>query len=410
MKRVLIVAYYFPPLGGIGSLRIARFAEHLPAYGWEPTVLTPRNGAYFRDDTLTFPEERVLRTASIELSRAGKQLLRAGGSDTEAAAVRGARARLKELARRHLYFPDAQIGWLPPALLSARRRVHAGEFDAVFSSSFPITAHLIARRIHRRLGTPWVAEFRDPWSAMLPSDSPVITRAQRLEAEIGREASALVTVSPSWASMFGSAWSREVHVIRNGHDGVPATTSEADGRFTLGYLGTYYPGTQDLRTMWEAVRVFNSGASGRLDAIRLIGPPQPGLLREIADVGLSGLVEQTGFLAHDRAADELLRCSVLLVAGPKHADPVLRGHVVAKLSEYLATQKPIIYVGQPFTDAAALISAHAGTQVVPPGDVAGAVRSITEARDVSFVRDSDALSRARLTAHLADLLDEIGAR
>src|SRR3954468_9547286 len=99
MRRVLIVAYYFPPLGGAGSLRISGFAGHLPEYGWEPTVLAPRDGAYYRDPQISFPERRVIRTPSIELSRAGKRTLRTGGSDVVAADVGGARAAVRRAAR-----------------------------------------------------------------------------------------------------------------------------------------------------------------------------------------------------------------------------------------------------------------------------------------------------------------------
>ena len=70
-----MIAYYFPPLGGIGSLRAVKFAEHLPEFGWEPTVLAPRLGTFFEDPELRFPEERVIRSRSIELSRTGKRML-----------------------------------------------------------------------------------------------------------------------------------------------------------------------------------------------------------------------------------------------------------------------------------------------------------------------------------------------
>jgi glycosyltransferase involved in cell wall biosynthesis len=402
MNRVLIVAYYFPPLGGIGSVRTASFAHHLEHYGWKATVLAPANGAYFRDETLETHVD-VIRTHSIELSRAGKQLLRAGGTDVQAAKVAGPRAALKDLARRYLYFPDAQVGWMPPALLESRRKIGQDDFDAVFSSSFPVTAHLIARRLHRRLGIPWVAEYRDPWSAMLPAGSPILGRAQRLEGAIAREASALVTVSPSWAAMFEQAWGRTVHVIRNGHDGSPTADEPEDPRFTLAYLGTYYPETQDLSALWRAVAELNS-RDRCVDAVRLIGTSHQALLDELDAAGTADLAEPTGFLAHDAALRELARASVLIVAGPRDSRAVLKGHVVAKLSEYLATSRPIIYVGHRDTDAAALLANYPGTYLVDAGDVEAATAAIRAARSEAFVRDASELSRRELAGKLADLL------
>ena len=40
MKRVLMVAYHFPPLAGSSGIqRTLRFVQHLPALGWQPLVL-----------------------------------------------------------------------------------------------------------------------------------------------------------------------------------------------------------------------------------------------------------------------------------------------------------------------------------------------------------------------------------
>jgi hypothetical protein len=95
VRRVLIVAYYFPPIGGIGSIRLARFASLLPDLGWEPTVLAPRDTPHATDPNLRFPEERVIRSRSIELSRLGRAALGArdgdgGSADATRRSLRGA--------------------------------------------------------------------------------------------------------------------------------------------------------------------------------------------------------------------------------------------------------------------------------------------------------------------------------
>src|SRR4051794_15968312 len=147
-RRVLMIAYYFPPLGGIGSLRASKFAQHLPEFGWEPTVIAPRLGTHYPDNEFSFPEERVIRTRSIELSRAGKRALRVEARSTGGDPLSGGRVLLRGAAHRFLYRPDAQIGWYPSALRAGRRALANGRFDAILSTSVPMTAHLIARRLH----------------------------------------------------------------------------------------------------------------------------------------------------------------------------------------------------------------------------------------------------------------------
>ena len=47
MKRVLMVAFHFPPMrGSSGIQRTLRFVQHLPKFGWEPLVLTAHERAY----------------------------------------------------------------------------------------------------------------------------------------------------------------------------------------------------------------------------------------------------------------------------------------------------------------------------------------------------------------------------
>jgi glycosyltransferase involved in cell wall biosynthesis len=403
MRQVLIVAYYFPPLGGIGSLRVHGFASHLPAYGWEPTVLAPRDGAYFRDSALRFPEEKVIRTGTIELSRTGKQVLRTGGSDSVAAEATGVRALLRTAARSALYFPDAQVGWYAPALVTARRAVPKMEFDAIFSSSFPITSHLIARRLHRRLGIPWIADFRDPWSAMLAERGRPSPRAAKLERSLARESTARVMTSPSWAKKHASAWDCDVEVIPNGHDGAVPKASSIDA-LTLTYLGTYYPETQSLGAVLDAVAGLRQAGAERF-RLRFIGQLHPALERAAAERGLSDAVEVTGFVNHEAAQALIARSSVLLVAGPRDARGLLRGQVAAKLPEYLATDRPILYVGDLECDAATMLERFPGTELVSADDADGVVGALRRLGDAGHPRDADSLSRVSLAGRLAELLE-----
>ena len=45
-RRVLIIAYYWPPAGGPGVQRWLKFSKYLPDNGWAPTLLVPAGAAY----------------------------------------------------------------------------------------------------------------------------------------------------------------------------------------------------------------------------------------------------------------------------------------------------------------------------------------------------------------------------
>jgi hypothetical protein len=385
---------------------VSRFAAYLADYGWSATVLAPRNGSYYRDPELSFASSQVMRTGSIEFSRVGKQLLHAGGDDIRAAEVGGIRARVRDAARRGLYFPDGQIGWYLPALITAWHRLRHEHFDAVFSSSFPITSHLVARRIGRYWRVPWVAEFRDPWSEMLAVDDPTRARAARLERELAQACDAAVMVSPFWAEHHARLWGRAVSVIPNGHDGTIQGAAPNTAHFTLGYLGSYYPATQTLKPVWRALAELGDPAV----RLRFIGELHPALAAELAQHGLSSQAESTGFVPHRRALAELACSSALLLAGPRDASGILRGQVAAKLPEYLASDLPIIYIGDPDCDAADVLRGYPGTFIVAPDDAPAALAALLASRDVHLHRNVSRLSRHQLAGELGAVLDGVASR
>ncbi len=402
MARVLIVAYYFPPLGGIGSLRALGHASYLPDHGWETVVVAPRTGAYHRDEQLRFPEERVVRTGSLELSRVGKRALRTGGDDVRSAEVGRVRGAARFVARHALYFPDAQVGWAPFALAAGRRALRGRPVDAIISSSFPVTAHVVARRLARRARVPWIAEFRDPWSEMLPHGVQR-TRAARLERSLARDADALVMTSPTWAQRHAELWRRPVEVIPNGHDHAQAPSEVRPPGLVLAYLGTYYAETQaSLAPVWAAAREVG------VDEIRIVGELHPAMHAELDAAGLVERTRVTGFLPYASAMAELASASVAVIAGPTDEPGILAGHVVAKTWEYLATDLPILYVGSVETDAARLLALQDGATVASPADSAVMTRALqAAAAGARHARDASAFSRRTRAKALAGLLDRV---
>ena len=67
LKRVLMVAYHFPPLAGSSGIqRTLRFLQHLPSLGWQALVLSASPLAYEKtsDDLLAdVPAGTVVRRA-----------------------------------------------------------------------------------------------------------------------------------------------------------------------------------------------------------------------------------------------------------------------------------------------------------------------------------------------------------
>ena len=110
--RVLVVTYYFPPLGGVGVQRTLKYITYLPHWGWQPIVVTPRNPAYtVRDASLLDvlpPDLEVHRTASLEpgqlhnaiIRRLGGEGTGSSGAATDPAGRPAGAGRLARLASK----------------------------------------------------------------------------------------------------------------------------------------------------------------------------------------------------------------------------------------------------------------------------------------------------------------------
>ena len=72
MKHLLIISYFFPPLGGPGVQRAQKFVKYLPEFGWEPIVLTVKKVEYIAyDESLLkeIPDTEIYRTETLDPMR-----------------------------------------------------------------------------------------------------------------------------------------------------------------------------------------------------------------------------------------------------------------------------------------------------------------------------------------------------
>ena len=206
MKRILMIAYHFPPLAGSSGIqRTLRFARYLPEFGWEPLVLTAHPRAYERtgaDLLAELPKETVV--------------VRAPAFDT---------ARHFSIAGRYPGFlarPDRWISWLPGATLAGMSMIRCYRPDVIWST-YPIaTAHMIGAALHKHSGLPWVADFRDPMAQDgYPSDPRVWKSFKRIEERVAHEASLCTFTTTGTARVYSERYPQAAScfkVIENGYD------------------------------------------------------------------------------------------------------------------------------------------------------------------------------------------------
>jgi glycosyltransferase involved in cell wall biosynthesis len=265
------------------------------------------------------------------------------------------------------------VGWWPFAVWRGRRLLRERAYAAVVSSGAPHSVHLIGRSLHRTTGTPWIADLHDPWTDISYYDEFPHTRwAKRLDARLERsvlaEASAVTTVSPSWADLFAGKAKNRYAVVENGfdpNDFESLQPAPADD-FVLAHVGKLYA-SRNPTALWRALARLRD--DGRIPALRvhLTGAVDPAVRRTIERYGLAPIVAVDGFVPHDEALRRMARSTLLLLTIEPFAQAV--GMITSKLYEYLASGRPVLGVGPPGGDADALLRRHDAGAVVDWGDV-----------------------------------------
>ncbi len=373
MRRVLIVAAFYPPLAGGGVHRVLSFTRHLPEHGWACTVVCAGEHDYWvRDESLLAhipADTEVLRVAGGSAMAAWLRLRKASASGRRSG---GAFAPLRVLADWWL-LPDSYAGWARRAGAVAALRLAAGGVDVVMSSSPPDSAHLAARDAAREAGRPWVADFRDPWIGLHFRTPPTAWHRARqlaMEASVTGGADLVIAASRTHADQLAAlscARPRRLLHLPNGFEPAPAATEAAAGsaQFKLAFTGTLSL-MEDAGTLLAALaRVLEADPAAREQLrVDLAGPYDRDWESRAAARGLGGVVRFLGPLAHAAARALQLGADALLLWKPHGAG--YRTMVPGKLYEYLDTGRPILAL-LPLGDEAAELVRRSGGWVGSPG-------------------------------------------
>lgn len=363
MRRLLIVAYYFPPSGGPGVQRVLKYTKYLPQFGWEPIVLTVENGQFPAIDTSLLKEipseAKIFRTKIFEpydLYRIITGKPKNVSIDVNVIRKEGQTIPLKEkvaeFVRATFFIPDARIGWLFTAKKKALEIVDRYKVDAVYSSSPPYTCSLIARYVRRKRQIPWIAGFRDPWTGFIsaPKRWWLPARIDRhLEYSVFKEAS---IVEVAWEGIQKDALSKYptldkgkfIH-IPNGFDSddFPAIPYTKNEKFTLTYTGSMY-GRRNPQSLFDALELLIAKRQiSREDFnIRLIGRFGSEIYEMINRASFKESIEVIGYLPHSESLARLIQSdALLLIVDESKESPEI---VPGKVFEYLGTGRPILAI------------------------------------------------------------------
>ena len=436
MKRVLIISYYWPPTGGSGVQRWVKFAKYLPSEGWQPVIYTPENPEQLAvDESLAaeVPEAaEVVKTRIIEPYELYKKLLRRSGHSKEAVEVNPVNAQNKSLLQKaamwirgNLFRPDPRCLWIGPSVRFLKKYLAEHPVDLIVSTGPPQSMHMIGLRLSRETGLPWIADFRDPWTKIFYFKHLSMTSAtekwhRKMEKKVLDEASAVVAVSPLVQQEFQKMTDTPVELITNGFDECDFSSEQcteayggASEEFIITHTGLF-AADGNPTALWDvlAEKCRTDEIFKKLLRIKLIGKTDDQILKALTDRGLEDSMINMGYQPHSVAVEQQRQASLLIL--PLRKEPEYKAVLPGKLFEYLASQRPILGIGQPDGAMAMIVNETRTGTVIDWEDRKGLTQYIEqcwerhlEGRLSTEGADLSRFTRRSLTRRMAGLFDRV---
>lgn len=227
MKRLLILAYDFPPYVSVGGLRPYAWYRYLKEYGVEPIVVTRQwENKYGNELDYIAPggsDETIFETTEYgtiirtpyKPNLANRIMLKYGRS--RFALLRRMVTAWYEFMQ-FLFFVGPKSG----LYRGAKEYLKHDKVDAIIATGEPFILFKYASALSRKFNIPWIADYRDPWSQKQVNVSNKI-RYKFISANEKRflsNVTNVITVSEYFVKKISqTVCFPKIQIVPNGYDG-----------------------------------------------------------------------------------------------------------------------------------------------------------------------------------------------
>lgn len=356
MKKVLFVAYFFPPGTDVGALRPLGLAKNFHRYGWEPIILTVQKPGQARDAYRSL--FRVVETKPFDVFLFFRKLLHIKSVSERGEGNALGRCTRSRISRWFHYmfkaifaFPDRHVGWYPTAVRAAKKIIAEEKIDLILSTSSPWTTALVARKLSVKFKIPWIADFRDLWSQNHWKEFKKFRNFcdRKLERWALKRARRLVVVSSERANKWRKLHKKkDIRAITLGFDeeAFPTNTirMEYPAPFIICYAGKI-KGQQDPEPLFSAIGELISDGKVPEGFLRvhIWGEAQQSVHDLVRRSHLESIVYFMPRISREEIIAKMQQAALLL--NLNWNDPEEKGIHHGKLFDYLGARRPILSIG-----------------------------------------------------------------
>ena len=443
INKALMIAYFYPPLAGSGVYRSIKFSKYLSLYNWTATVIStdkPPVGWDFSDQSLVneIPSDIDVVRIPDKTSQGGEVQISSKlytnvlcflqdvlCKDNKTSALVDRVKKSNNGIQSLLTFPDNTLLWSYEVTQYIESNLNITDYDVIYTTAGPYSAHIIGAYMKNKYGIPWIADYRDQWSANpLVADRENVTYKLllQLEKNLLGIADHNITVSPSARIDY----IRRLHVpedkisvITNGYDeadfkdiSYPSTRNE---KFTLTYSGILY---MQARTLKPVIIALNQLCEDNLIARDKIYIQVIGTINQMNDDLIKSYKFDKnfvfrGYLSHHETLRYNVNSDILLLLVGDTA--VHKSSITGKIFDYLRSCRPILALVPEDSDAGNIIQKTGHGQAFLFNEISEIKSFILdeykrwEANVISVDCDTDSIKeydRKVLTQKLTDIFNQ----
>lgn len=368
--KILLIAYYYPPLSTGGTIRPAKMAQYLPRFGHPVSVLTH---TYEKSDRF---DPGLIRVRDISANKERRGIKR----------LRWLLLRLATEALNRFGIYHSIYAWWKNRVIRLGERIigHAAP-DLIIATYPPAETLEIGLALSHTYNIPLVCDFRDgllfePIEQKRMNRFHCIRRHYaHIEKEAVRHSAAITAIADPISDYFKTTYGfANSFVVSNGFDredfvGLPGDIPLDPARFNIVFTGRFALSDRYNRAdfFFDAVRLLLDQQPDLAEKLRihLVGEYRSQELAQLRDLIDQKIIAAHGFVARERALAFQAAADLLLIITP----PDRRSATSAKIFEYLCAGRPILALTHQTVLADILRGTRSGWIVHPhkPKEIAG---------------------------------------
>lgn len=383
--KLLFLAYPFPPYKAPGCVRTWNIAMYLNRMGWDVTVVTP--------DPAILRNVEDCERVSGELEREGIKRILTGHRwrclvsnnlkcwNQHLGTLAGGACRI---VARNLGV-DKYVGWIKPSE-QACSDLTADDVDLIFATGSPFAAFSLAKRLSKRLGKPYVLDYRDPWTGNPHAGCLQPGFVTRREASLLEDCAAITIVSPSWGSALDQRFGvgSKLHVVTNGYnsDEMAAVQPHDFGHCAFVYTGVFYPPKRTILPFLSALKLLKESTNGNAKDwyFHYYGVDERHVREQADRFGLTNRIVFHGQVPRQEALSAIKGANLAVVITSVVEEMTLedKGIVTGKIFEAVGLATPVLLIAPLGSDASAITASTGLVKSFMGTDIQGMVSFLEE--------------------------------